>query len=74
MSVLIERMDDDLVLIIEDDGRGFKLQEQPASTEAGHGLGLAGMRERAVLVGGGLEIETAPGKGTTIFVKVPLLN
>lgn len=35
-------------------------------------LGLVGMRERASLIGGEVEIETAPGKGTTIFVRVPI--
>ena len=36
------------------------------------GFGLIGMQERAAVIGGTLEIETAPGKGTTVFVQVPL--
>jgi len=32
---------------------------------------LTGMRERATLVGGTLDVETTPGKGTTVFVRVP---
>ena len=35
-------------------------------------LGLYGMEERAALVGGRLTIESTPGKGTTVFVEVPL--
>lgn len=52
-------------LVISDDGRGF------AFDEAGDGLGLAGMRERALLVGGRLEIESRPGRGTTIHLSLP---
>lgn len=52
-------------LIVRDDGRGF------AFDEAGEGLGLAGMRERALLVGGELEIESRMGHGTTIRLTVP---
>lgn len=52
-------------LIVRDDGRGF------AFDEADEGLGLAGMRERALLVGGSLDIESRPGRGTTIRLTVP---
>jgi len=69
---LLEKRDDDLILIIEDDGGGF----DPASTrnpgKSGKGLGLVGMKERASLVGGDIEIESARGKGTTIFIRVPI--
>lgn len=37
-------------------------------------MGLTGMTERAQLVVGELEIESAPGKGTTVFVRVPALS
>jgi signal transduction histidine kinase len=54
------------MLVIEDDGVGFKPAEQdrPAS-----GMGLIGMRERATLVGATLLIESSPGEGTTVFVR-----
>jgi signal transduction histidine kinase len=52
--------------VLEDDGAGF----DPGAIR-GDGLGLVGMRERAVLIGGLFEIESAPGKGTTIYVRVP---
>jgi signal transduction histidine kinase len=35
------------------------------------GMGLLGMKERAELVGGYIEIESSPGSGTTIYVRVP---
>lgn len=59
-------------LIVEDDGRGF---DPSASLRARHErrLGLAGMRERASLVGGGLQVESSPERGgTTLYVRVPL--
>lgn len=66
-DVLLERRDDHAVMIIEDNGLGFDPQALQTRT-----LGLASMHERATAVGGTLEIESAPGGGTTIFVKVPL--
>jgi two-component system sensor histidine kinase UhpB len=49
-----------VALEVSDDGRGF------AFDEAERGLGIAGMRERALLVGGELTIESRPGEGTTV--------
>lgn len=75
VEVILERRDDYVVLIIEDDGAGFDSQEAlnlDSSRKAEGGLGLVSMRERAALVGGTLQIESAPGGGTTIFVRVPL--
>lgn len=69
VDVLLERRDSQVVLIVEDDGSGFKPDE--ANGGDGKGMGLLGMRERAALVGGTLEIESTPKKGTTIFVRVP---
>jgi signal transduction histidine kinase len=56
----------ELVLEIVDDGRGF----DEAHVSQGH-LGVAGMRARAGLIGGRLEIESRPGTGTTVRVAVP---
>jgi signal transduction histidine kinase len=52
--------------VIEDDGRGF----DPGLHA--DGMGLVGMRERAALLDGGLEVESAPGAGATIRVAIPL--
>lgn len=68
-SVVVERRGDALVAIVEDDGRGF----DPEAAAAGDGaLGLFGMRERAGLIGGSLTIESRPGHGTTVYLRVPL--
>jgi PAS domain S-box-containing protein len=71
VNVVIEMRQGELVLIIEDDGKGFEPSSDATVRESGRGLGLVGMRERAAIVGGTLEIEAAPGTGTTIFVRVP---
>ncbi len=71
VTVILEKRGDDVILIIEDDGLGFVPVAEKLPSESGKGLGLVGMRERASLVGGSVEIESAPGKGTTIYVKVP---
>jgi PAS domain S-box-containing protein len=69
VDVLLERRDGHVVLIVEDDGGGFDPDE---IAESQQGLGLLGMRERAALVGGTLEIESSPNEGTTIFARVPI--
>ena len=72
VNVLLERRGSELILIAEDDGTGFDPTGMDLPDEPGGGLGLVGMHERAALIGGSLEIESAPGKGTTIYVRVPL--
>jgi two-component system, chemotaxis family, CheB/CheR fusion protein len=67
-DVILERRDHHVVLIIEDNGSGFDHENGPNATE---GIGLIGMRERANLIGGTLEIESVPTKGTTVFAFVP---
>jgi PAS domain S-box-containing protein len=63
--------DGTVVAEISDEGRGF-LQSQ--ALEAGGGLGLVGMKERAAMVGGRLTIDSEPGEGTRVRVTVPVLG
>jgi len=70
-SVLLEVRKKNVILIVEDDGVGFDVSEAAKKRAAGAGLGLIGMRERAALFGGTVEIESAPNNGTTIFVRIP---
>ncbi len=67
-SILLERRNGRVRVIIEDDGQGFALQQAAGSGR----LGLYGMRERAELLDGTFTIESEPGQGTSIFVEVPL--
>ena len=72
LSVVLDRREENLILVIEDNGRGFNALETLLNTDATGGLGLVGMNERATLVGGEVEIESKPGAGTTVYVRVPL--
>jgi two-component system, NarL family, sensor histidine kinase UhpB len=66
VEVRLSRLGGDGVgLAVADDGRGF------AFDESERGLGIAGMRERALLIGGELTIESRPGRGTTVRLSVP---
>jgi signal transduction histidine kinase len=67
-SVTLRQMDGGLLLAVSDDGVGF----DPARPGKGRSLGLASMRERVQLVNGTLDIEAAPGCGTTIVAWVPV--
>jgi two-component system CheB/CheR fusion protein len=71
VSVLLTLDSETAVLIVEDDGCGFDVEEVSERRDSLNGLGLLGIRERAVLVGGTVEIESARGSGTTIYVRVP---
>lgn len=61
-----------LTVHIVDDGRGFKLLDLNTGYDRRGSLGMVNMRERAELLDGLLEIESAPGKGTRVTVHLPL--
>lgn len=63
----ISVQDGKIHLTIADNGRGFDTKRGERKT-----LGLLGMKERAIMVGGELNIRSEPGKGTTVDVKVPM--
>jgi two-component system, NarL family, sensor histidine kinase UhpB len=66
VRVMLRRREDSGVeLEVTDDGSGFAFDESEG------GLGIAGMRERALLVGGELGIESRPGRGTTVHLSLP---
>lgn len=64
----LELQDEELKLDVTDNGQGIDL----AQARVKRSLGLLGMRERAEMIHGKLEIQGEPGKGTTVSVRVPL--
>jgi PAS domain S-box-containing protein len=70
VTIIMETRYDHLILIIEDDGMGFNPHDV-SNGNARKGLGLTGIRERCMLLGGSFEIESAHGEGTVLYVRVP---
>ena len=68
--ITLEFGDDEIVLAVNDNGKGFKLPEQGDFTSMGK-LGLAGMKQRALLANGTIEMKSTPGRGTSLIVRVP---
>ena len=67
IRVALQHQDNELNLIVEDDGRGFTRDRLPAGR-----YGLLGMQERAQLAHGRLEVDSRPGHGARIVLHVPL--
>ncbi len=65
VTVSLRTEGEDLVAEVSDDGRGL-------GPEAVPGVGQGSMRERAAAAGGELRIESEPGRGTTVLLRVPL--
>jgi len=65
--VSLRRAESTAELEVADDGRGFDL-----TTQDGRGHGLPNIRERAAALGGEAQIESSPGMGTTIRIRIPL--
>jgi len=72
VATLSLRKTDKIELVIEDNGRGFNLEEKLSPGNYNRGLGLTSMRERAELSGGLCAIESIQGSGTAIRVSWPL--
>lgn len=69
VRVAVRQFDECLVAKVEDDGRGFSSTAQRSS-----GLGLLGMRERSAAAGGSVIIDSAPGQGARIALRIPLVR
>jgi two-component system sensor histidine kinase UhpB len=72
VKIRISTDDSLLEASILDDGLGFDLNAVKANGVEERGLGILGMQERATLVGGEVEIDSAPGRGTRMQVTIPL--
>jgi signal transduction histidine kinase len=69
-SFVVLRQPHEVTLLIEDNGQGFDLEATRKKCTSC--LGLMGMQERVNLLGGSFVVESAPGEGTTIRVRIPL--
>ena len=68
-DVTVEFGEDDVKVAVTDDGRGFELSGRIDNLPRSGRLGLAGMLERARLLGGTIQIDSAPGQGTTLVLQ-----
>lgn len=68
IEVNLKRKDSELILKVNDDGRGFDIEEIDKSED---NWGIVGMRERAEILGGSLDIKSSPGKGTRVMLSLP---
>jgi signal transduction histidine kinase len=66
--VQLEQTANQVILTVKDNGRGISEEE----AQRAQGLGLLGMRERAVAAGGDLRIQGKPGSGTTVTLRLPV--
>jgi signal transduction histidine kinase len=71
VRVTVRQLPDCLTAEVEDNGRGFAGNPQGMPSKDA-GLGLLGIRERAAIAGGSLTIDSAPGQGTRIALRVPV--
>lgn len=72
LQVRLNRQDGELLVCIDDDGRGFDVVEYVGAARSVHSMGILGMQERASQVGGRLDIQSSPEQGTSICACLPL--
>lgn len=71
VEIRLSREGDDMLLTVQDNGQGFDLPSMRQRALAGSSLGVLGMQERATLIGGALEIDSAPGRGSSVQLRCP---
>jgi two-component system sensor histidine kinase UhpB len=70
VEVVLKADAGEVLMVIDDDGIGFDAFNW---TPGSDGIGLASMRERAALINATLEIESAPGRGTSVYLRAPVV-
>jgi hypothetical protein len=68
VTIQLNRIDGLLSLMVEDDGKGF----DPAKTSGRNGLGLQSVRNRVTGLGGTVNFDSQPGRGTTVVIEIPI--
>ncbi len=71
-TIRLEFDETKMILLAEDNGRGFDANTLLSTSGGTRNLGLLGMKERAEICGGTLEIDSAPGRGTRLKVEIPI--
>jgi signal transduction histidine kinase len=71
IGVWLTALDGELRGLVEDDGEGFDVEAVARATPS-WGVGLRSMRERAEMLGGTLRLDSEPGEGTRVEIRVPL--
>ena len=72
VQVFLKKSQRNLTVLVSDDGKGFEPNKPNIKDAAKGGFGLLGMSERVKMLGGTEEIESRPGEGTTILIKIPI--
>lgn len=72
VSVLLEHQTEQFIIIVEDNGVGFDIEELTSQESLRAHMGIHSMQERVELLGGVFTVESRPGQGTTIFARLPL--
>jgi signal transduction histidine kinase len=74
VSFILDVKPDVVLGIVEDNGKGFSMEKHFNYSHLQRRLGLRGMKERITLLGGDFQIESSPGHGTTVFVRIPMAS
>ena len=72
VTLLLDCRDEHLRLTVEDDGSGFDIDAATRRARSQRRLGLLGMKERVDAIGGEFLVESSPGSGTSLFIRIPL--
>ncbi len=70
-KVVLAKADGDIMLVVEDQGKGFDIRAEKEMSKENPGFGLFSIEDRITLLGGRMKIETAPGKGCRVVLIAP---
>ncbi len=74
IKAMITYKDDEFILSIKDDGKGFVIENMNDKDQSGSGLGLRNMNNRAKLIGASFAMNSVPGNGTEVRIILPITH